>query len=373
MNPKKVIAILLSAVVGGGLVATATSVGVPPLGKDRDIATATEPFFGLHQNGIETERQAHSTLVALDLKTGKDLAAVGRMMRVLTSDAALLTQGLPIIGDSQSEMAENPARLTINFSFGYSLFKKVGVENRWPLKEKEIPAYAIDRFEDRWNDGDLLIQVSGDNPQSIFHAVHTLVKESAPFATIRWQQRGFLDPAQVNVGEDSRNLMGQIDGTANAPINSKEFKERTWSSFGGLENGTTVVVRRIRLNLGTWDRLSANMKGDSLGRQLSGGKKLSKDENFSKSHVGRAFTSSNSGITRRGYNYDDNYLPNGVHDVGLIFISYQESLSRYLKIQDSLNKQDELNRWTTPVGSALFVLPGGVKEGDWVGSKFFAS
>lgn len=371
MKVRKVIAILLSAVVGGGLVATATSVGVLPLGKNLDIATATEPFYGLHQNGIETERQAHSTLVALDLKPGKDLAAVGRMMRVLTSDAALLTQGLPIIGDPQSEMAENPARMTINFSFGYSLFEKVGVEDRWPISEQKIPAYSIDKLEKRWSDGDLLIQVSGDNPQSIFHAVHTLVKESAPFATIRWQQRGFLDPAQVNVGEDSRNLMGQIDGTANAPINSKEFKERTWSSSGLLKNGATVVVRRIQLNLGTWDRLSSNMKSDALGRELTGGKKLSKDKHFSKSHVGRAFTSNNSGITRRGYNYDDNYLPNGVHDVGLIFISYQESLSRYLNIQESLNKQDELNRWTTPIGSALFVAPAGVNEGEWIGSELF--
>jgi dye decolorizing peroxidase len=373
MKVRKVIAILLSAVVGGGLVAAATSVGVLPLGKNLDIATVTEPFYGQHQNGIETERQAHSTLVALDLKADKDLAAVGRMMRVLTSDAALLTQGSPIIGDPQSEMAENPARLTINFSFGYSLFEKIGVEKRWPISEKEIPAYSIDKLEKRWSDGDLLVQVSGDNPQSIFHAVHTLVKESAPFATIRWQQRGFLDPAQVNVGEDSRNLMGQIDGTANAPINSKEFKERTWRSSGALKNGTTVVVRRIQLNLGTWDRLSSNMKGDSLGRELADGKKLTKDEHFSKSHVGRAFTSNNLGITRRGYNYDDNYLPSGVHDVGLIFITYQESLSRYLRIQESLNEQDELNRWTTPIGSALFVAPAGVREGDWIGSKFFAS
>jgi dye decolorizing peroxidase len=226
-------------------------------------------------------------------------------------------------------------------------------------------------LEKRWDDGDLLIQVSGDNPQSIFHAVHTLVKDSVPFASIRWQQRGFLDPAQINVGEDSRNLMGQIDGTANAPINSSDFKERTWVTKGSLQNGTTTVVRRIRLDLGDWDRLSTNMKGDSLGRTLDDGEKLISDENFSKSHVGRAMTSKNQGISRRGYNYDDNYLANGTHDVGLIFVSYQESLARYLSIQAALNAQDELNRWTTPVGSALFITPGGVKEGDWVGSQLF--
>lgn len=369
MKARKVIAVLLSAVVGGGLVATAASVGLLSFEKKSDIGDAVEPFFGIHQNGIETGRQAHSTLVALDLLAGKDLAAMGRYMRVLTSDAALLTQGKSIIGDPQSEMSENPSRLTINFSFGYSLFKKLGITNRWPIAETSIPSYLIDKFEDRWNDGDLLIQVSGDNPQSIFHAVHTLIKESAPFASIRWQQRGFLDPAQINSEENSRNLMGQIDGTANAPLFSPEFAKRTWISEGALKNGTTTVVRRIRLNLGTWDRLSTNKKNESLGRTLDDGTKLSKDENFSKSHVGRAKTTNNQGITRRGYNYDDNYLSNGTHDVGLIFVSYQESLNRYLEIQSKLNEQDELNRWTTPVGSALFVTPGGISKGDWVGSQ----
>ena len=371
MTIRKVISLLLSAVVGGGLIATATSVDLITFEKKVDIGSATETFYGKHQNGIEAERQAHSTLISLDVLPNKDIAAMGRFMRVLTNDAALLTQGKPIIGDPQSEMAENPARLTINFSFGYSLFEKLGITERWPIAEKAIPAYSIDKLEQRWDGGDVLIQVSGDNPQSIFHAAHTLVKDSAPFATIRWQQRGFLDPALINVGEDSRNLMGQIDGTANAPLYSTEFAKRTWVTKGALANGTTTVVRRIRLNLGTWDRLSTNMKGDSLGRTLDDGEKLTKDENFAKSHVGRAMTTKNQGITRRGYNYDDNYLANGTHDVGLIFVSYQESLARYLSIQAALNAQDELNRWTTPVGSALFITPGGVEEGDWVGSQLF--
>lgn len=371
MNSRKVVAILLSVVVGGGLVATATMVDFSSLKGRKNSGSLIEPFYGKHQNGIETERQAHSTLISLDVLPGRDLAAMGSYMRVMSSDSALLTQGKSIIGDPQSEMAENPARLTINFSFGYSLFHKLGIADRWPISEKKIPRYSIDKFENRWSDGDVLIQISGDNPQSIFHAAHTLVKESAPFATIRWQQRGFLDPGDVNVGENSRNLMGQIDGTANAPLYSKEFAERTWVTKGSLAGGTTTVVRRIRLNLGTWDRLSVNRKNDSLGRALDDGRKLTKDENFSTSHVGRAKTTNNQGITRRGYNYDDNYLANGTHDVGLIFVSYQESLSRYLTIQAKLNLQDELNRWTTPVGSALFVTPKGISKGDWIGSQLF--
>jgi hypothetical protein len=67
MKARKVIAVLLSAVVGGGFIAIATSVGILTLEEKIDIGSAVEPFFGTHQNGIETERQAHSTLIALDL------------------------------------------------------------------------------------------------------------------------------------------------------------------------------------------------------------------------------------------------------------------------------------------------------------------
>lgn len=371
MKKNKVIAILLSALVGGGLLATASLVGVFPAKSEESFATQSVSFYGKYQNGVELERQSNSTLVALDIYESTDLAAMGRYMRVLTSDSALLVQGKAIIGDAQPEMAENPARLTINFSFGYSLFEKLGISERWPIAEIAIPKYTIDRLEKRWDDGDLLIQVSGDNPQSIFHAVHTLVKESAPFAKIKWQQRGFLDPAGVNIGENSRNLMGQIDGTANAALFSKEFADRTWTKSGGLRDGSIVVVRRIRLNLGTWDRLSHNSKSQSLGRTLGDGQKLESESAFGKSHVGRAFTEKNSGITRRGYNYDDGYLKDGRHDVGLIFVSYQESLARFLRIQNALNEQDELNRWATPVGSALFILPRGASDGAWIGSEFF--
>ena len=30
---------------------------------------------------------------------------------------------------------------------------------------------------------------------------------------------------------------------------------------------------------------------------------------------------------------------------------------------------DALNIWTTPVGSALFVIPAGVAEGEWIGQS----
>jgi dye decolorizing peroxidase len=135
-----------------------------------------------------------------------------------------------------------------------------------------------------------------------------------------------------------------------------------------------MVIRRIRFDLGTWDRLSTSKKDAALGRALKDGAALGGDSVTGKevsqdAHARLAFTDNNQGITRRGFNYDDNYLLDGTHDAGLIFTSFQKELTRFTKIQELLAQQDSLNQWTTPVGSALFVIPPGVKQGDWVGSS----
>ncbi len=369
-NRKKLFAVVVASGIfaAGGF--TANTLDQPV-----NIETATEAFFGENQAGIEVARQAHATYVAFNIREGIDKAAVGRMMRVLTNDALLLTQGQGIIGDSQFEMAEFPARLTVTFGFGYSLFEKIDATDAWPITQKAIPGYAIDKLDNAWSDGDLLIQVSGDEPTSVFHAVHELARSASPFASIRWQQRGFLNSPGINVGNDTRNLLGQIDGTANAKVGTSEFDERTWSqSPENFVGGTTMVIRRIRFDLGTWDRLSTSKKDAALGRTLKdgtplGGESLTDKDVPKDAHARLAFTDNNQGITRRGFNYDDNYLADGTHDAGLIFTSFQAELKRFLDIQSALASVDSLNKWTTPVGSALFLIPPGIQRGDWVGSS----
>ncbi len=366
MNYRKLAFGILSVVVGGGIFATATMVD---LKKDPSMGAATEAFYGLHQNGVELNRQSNLTLLAFDIKENVDSEAMGRLLRVWSNDSAELVAGREVIGDPQGEMAENPARLTILFGFGHSLFKKTGNENKWPIDEKFIPTYSIDKLEDRWSDGDIVVQITGDNPQSIFHAGLVLARDAEPFATVRWQQRGFLDPVGINTNSVSRNLMGQLDGTANKAIGTKEFSKIAWSQSDALKNGTTMVVRRIRVSVHAWDKLSTNNKGLMLGRDLKGGEKL--ESKSATSHVTRAFTTGTSGIIRRGFNYDDNYLADGTRDAGLIFISFQARLKNYLDIQSKLNEVDDLNRWTTPVGSALFIIPAGAPSGGYVGQEFF--
>ena len=44
------------------------------------------------------------------------------MLRLLTDDARRLTQGRPALADTEPELADCPARLTVTFGFGPGLF-----------------------------------------------------------------------------------------------------------------------------------------------------------------------------------------------------------------------------------------------------------
>ncbi|WP_416428886.1 hypothetical protein [Paenarthrobacter nicotinovorans] len=60
-------------------------------------------------------------------------------------------------------------------------------------------------------------------------------------------------------------------------------------------------------------------------------------------------------------------------DSGLIFVSYQADVERqFVPIQRRLDELDLLNEWTTPVGSAVFVIPPGCEPGGFTGDELFS-
>lgn len=389
----KVVSVIIAALVAGialGGRVTSPAGPVPvPAPQAIDFGARVEPFYGANQAGIETSHQANLTIVAYDLNDDVGRDDIGRMMRLLTDDAARLTQGKPTLNDSVEELAEHPAGLTITFGFGYGAFAAAGLEDRWPLPITDLPAYRIDRLEDRWSGGDVVIAFAGDNPMSIYHAVHEIGRNIAAFATTKWIQRGFLNPAGIGDGETSRNLFGQIDGTANPDINTDLFDQQTWSTTpAALAGGTTMVVRRVAMELPTWDKLSRESKEETVGRDLPEGAPLSggsektpmdfdaqndhgEDAIAENAHSRVAFAEPGEGITRRGYNYDDGLTADGIRDLGLVFVSYQADINQFLRIQEALANIDSLNQWTHPIGSALFVVPPGVSQGGWIGETFF--
>ncbi|MEV4709006.1 Dyp-type peroxidase [Actinoplanes sp. NPDC049316] len=343
--------------------------------------TAAEPFHGPRQAGVETHAQAHAAFVAFGLHRGTDRAALGRLLRLLSDDAARLTRGEPALADTEAELSLLPARLTVTFGFGPGLYRAAGLA----APVRDLPGFSIDRLLPRWTGGDLLLQICADDPVTVAHAQRVLIKDAVPFAAVRWVQQGFRRGRGIQDDtQTQRNLLGQLDGTRNPEIGSPAFAAAVWRPDGS----STVVVRRIRAEMERWDRLGRRDKELAVGRRLDSGAPLTgvheRDEpDFTAvdaaglpvmpdfAHVTRAHVSDEAlRILRRPYNYDGAPGADGRADSGLIFVSYQADVDRqFVPIQRRLAERDLLNEWITPVGSAVFAVPPGCAPGGWVGEE----
>ena len=77
-------------------------------------------------------------------------------------------------------------------------------------------------------------------------------------------------------------------------------------------------------------------------------------------------------IFRRGYNYDERPDGTSVSNSGLVFVSYQADIAKqFIPLQQRLDDLDLLNEWTTPIGSAVFLVPPGCAPGGYVGESLF--
>ncbi|WP_145273854.1 Dyp-type peroxidase [Prescottella equi] len=383
-----------AAAVGGvGLGLGAGTVAARPA--KADVVAETVPFHGEHQAGIETTPQAHATFVGLDLRPGTDRAALVRLMRVWTDDAARLTEGRGALADTEPDLATAPARLTVTVGFGPGAFRAAAVEDKRPSWCKPLPPFEIDKLEDRWNGGDLLLHVGSDDPVTVAHALRVLLKAARGTATVRWVQRGFRRArGSEPEGTTMRNLMGQVDGTVNPASGSDDFAQVVWNDgaeqpwFAG---GTSVVIRRIHLDLDGWDELDRPGREEVMGRRMSDGAPLTGESEHDApdfdatgrgglkiipefSHIARARPMApRERFHRRAYNYDEAPDGIGVSDSGLIFVAYQADVdAQYLPVQQRLAEADMFNQWSTPIGSAVFAILPGCRKGEYLGQGLLA-
>lgn len=374
----------------GGSAAAAGAAGVAglTLGAERwtrrtetaDPGTAREPFYGPHQGGIATAPQQHAAFVAFDLRPGTGRADLVGLLRIWSGDAARLAAGEPALADTEPELARRPARLTVTVGFGPRLFTVAGLDSARPQWLAQLPGFTIDRLDSAFCEGDLLLQVCADEATTVAHAVRALSRSVTSLVTVRWTQRGFRNAA---AGQTMRNLMGQVDGTVNiAP--GADFDRLVWddgATVPWLRGGTSMVLRRIAMNLDTWDELDPEGRELTVGRRIATGAPLtgareSDDPDFAavdahgipvippSAHIARAHHSSDGErFLRRGYNYDDAPAPGTTSNSGLLFAAYQRDIAaQYLPVQRRLAEFDALNTWTTPVGSAVFVIPPGITD-----------
>ncbi|MDH6531869.1 dye decolorizing peroxidase [Aurantimicrobium minutum] len=356
-------------------------------------ATEVVPFYGVHQAGIDTPPQSSGTFLGWTLKPGTDRETVRRMMRLLTDDAARLTQGEAALPDNDPYLATNPARLTATFGFGPGFFQKLGLSAEAPAGFAELPAFSIDKLQPEYSGGDLLIQLGSDDPLTLSHAVRQLTRTARSFATVAWSQSGFTrDQGTAPAGQTGRNLFGQVDGTVN-PRRADEFAAQVWAtgSPSWFDGGTSMVLRRIEMNLDTWDKLDEGAKELSVGRKLSNGAPLTGENEFDApdlaakdasglhviptfAHMRRAKTDNpHEKFLRRPLNYDDGIHADGRTNAGLLFAAYMANIkTQYVPVQQRLSDLDLLNTWTTPIGSAVFALPPGCQAGGYIGEGLLA-
>lgn len=353
-----------------------------------------EPFHGVHQSGVATAPQAYATLIAFDLRPQHtDRTTLTSVMRLWSEDAARLTQGVPALADTEPELAQPAARLTITVGYGPELFTQLGLDDKRPRAVQELPRFSVDRLEPRFSGGQLLLQICADSLMAVSHAARVLTKNVRSMADVRWIQRGFRNPPRSSEpGASMRNLMGQVDGTVN--LNSAEQLDRlVWddgSDQPWFAGGTTLVFRRVRAELDTWDVLDRNSKELVVGRTLDTGAPLtgveeSDEPDFAAAVNGIPVIPENSHIAvshhrteleqflRRPYNYDDLPERGQISDSGLLFLAYQRNpITQFVPVQQRIADFDALNPWVTPVGSAVFAILPGIEEGQFFGEQLLS-
>lgn len=343
-----------------------------------------EPFHGPHQAGITTAPQSHSVFIAFDVKpdTGRgERDTVAAILRLWTADAARLTRGVPALADTEPELALRPARLTITVGVGGGLLDRLGLPR--PPSARELPVFDTDRLDERWSGGDLVLQICADDPVVVAHATRVLTKNVRSMSVQRWRQTGFRSARGADQqGTSMRNLMGQVDGTAT--LSPGDFDDLVWlgDDQPALSGGTLMVIRRIEMQLDTWDELDRQSKELTVGRTLDTGAPLSGQREMDEpdftlrrngipvipenSHIALAHhRDSRERFLRRPYNYDDPPEPGQTSNTGLIFVTYQRDIdAQFLPVQRRLAAFDALNQWTTAIGSAVFVMLPGVDSSE---------
>jgi deferrochelatase/peroxidase EfeB len=410
------VAVATGASLGASGVAQAAQAALTRTHAD-DVQRQIEPFYGAHQAGIVTPQQSHTYVAAFDLTTDKRDEVIS-LLREWTTAAARMTRGDPAAPldtaedkpapDSADVLGLGASSLTVTFGFGPGLFTtqdgkdRYGLANRRPAALVDLPRFNGDQLIAQKTGGDLFIQACANDAQIAFHAVRQLARMGYGAIQMRWGQAGFLSGPR---GQTPRNLMGFKDGTNN-PSTAKPplMNQFVWANAADapwMQGGTYTVVRRIRITLEHWDRMELGFQEQVFGRHKYSGAPLGKKNEFDpldlntmdkdgnplvaeNAHVRLSNESTNSGaqILRRSYSYNDGtnfyierwppWRQETEYDAGLVFIAHQsDPRTGFIPINEKLAKFDLMNQFTTHVGSAIFAVPPGAREGSYVGAGLF--
>ncbi len=403
----------VTAVAGAYVVGHAT-VDAPdvaaPVGAAGDGVASTYAFRGAHQAGIVTPAQDRLHFAAFDLTTDSRDEVVA-LLKAWTDAAERMAagQGAGPIGptegaadlppdDTGEAIGLPPAGLTVTFGFGPGFFERLGLDERRPAVLEDLPHFPGDVLDPARSGGDLCIQACAQDPQVAVHAVRNLARIGFGTVAVRWSQLGFGRTSTTSTSQSTpRNLFGFKDGTENVKAEETDaLDEHIWVGAnddpraGWLAGGSYLVARRINMTIEVWDRQSLEDQEGFVGRTKASGAPLSGGEEMSEpdfsmpghdgpvipedAHIRVVHPSTNDGVRmlRRGYNFVDGSNALGGLDAGLFFIAFvRDPVRQFVPVMNRMAQHDALVEYLKLTSSALFAVPAGAAEGEYVGEALF--
>jgi dye decolorizing peroxidase len=387
----------------GGAAAYAAGSEATPL---TTLGTDSVPFHSAHQPGITTPLGACGHLIAFDLAPGAGRKEAAALLRRWSASARAMMAGEPagdhVEGhDTGIALDAGPASLTVTFGFGHSFFDRTGLTDRRPTALDPLPAFSSDHLDAGRSNGDLWIQICADDALVAFHALRAVQKDAGPTARVRWQMNGFnRSRGAAPHPMTARNLMGQVDGTANPKPSDPDFERRifvpaapaagapTW-----MAGGSYAVVRRIRMLLDDWEKLPVSKQELVIGRRKSDGAPITGGTETTalaldrtgpdgrlvipaNAHARISAPEANGGaaMLRRPFSFHDGIGADGTPDAGLLFVCWQaDPLKGFVPVQRKLDRGDALSAFIRHEASGLFAVPGGAGQGEYVGQRLLES
>jgi deferrochelatase/peroxidase EfeB len=395
--------------VAGGIVAGGAAgyaLHAPPL--DPALAADTAalagrlpavPFHGRYQAGILPKSQRQTAVISFDV-TADGKSGLIELFQTITSRARFLTAGgtpppVGIDGPPSDSGVLGPTvvpdGLTVTLGVGSTLFDdRYGLTSKLPGRLTPMRPFPNDNLDPAQSGGDLILQLSAGNADTVLHALRDITKYTRGGMQINWRMDGFVSPARP-AGTVPRNLLGFMDGIANPPLS--KATELIWIQPGTAgepdwtADGSYFVVRLIRMLVEFWDRVDVFEQQQMIGRDRVTGCPLDANRIFAapdyaadptgaviplNAHIRlanpRTPQTASSRILRRGYNYDRGIDQVGDLDMGLIFTCFQQDIKRQFETVQTRLIGEPLVDYISPFGGGYFLaLPGVRSRADWYG------